>query len=150
MNKDRNDFINALISGDPVKIKELKDQEIERCKGKIIFAEENKDHTWHPILICFAREENGWKDMHKYPNMSAEDFASLIVKYDFQVMEMSHGVYINGKFPEHSDYYEPPDPTMTPEKKYREILDYLKELSTRIPEIGYYDEKQPNNAKTKS
>jgi len=141
----RMDLINAMASGDLAKIKELKEMEIQQCKGKIIFAGENKDHTWHPILFCFARKENGWKDLHKYPNMSAEDFATLIVKYDFQVMETSHGVYINGKFPD-----DIPDPTMTPERKYREILDYLKELSARIPEIGYYDEKQQNNPKTRS
>lgn len=76
--------------------------------------------------------------------MSAEDFATLIVKYDFQVMDTSHGVYINGKFPN-----DIPDPTMTPERKYREILEYLKELSARIPEIGYYDERQPNNPTTR-
>ena len=82
-----------------------------------------------------ARKENGFKDLHKYPNMSAEDFAAMIVKYDFQVMETTHGVYINAIFP-----HTVTDPTMTPERKYQEILAYLKELSTRVPEIGYCDE----------
>lgn len=142
---NRNELINALASGDPVKVKELKDQEIQRCKGGTIFSEENQDHTWNPLIPCFGRPENGWKDIKKYKNISAEEFAALIVKYDFHVMETSHGVYINTPFPD-----DIPDPTMTPERKYSEILDYLKELSTGIPEIGYHDEKQPNNPKTRS
>ncbi len=50
-------------------------------------------------------------------------------------METTHDVHINAKFPD-----DEPDLTMTDEGKYREILDYLKELSSRKPSIGYYDQ----------
>ncbi len=144
---NRKELIEALSSGKLKKIIEFRQSEEESKQGGYIgFAELNYmdaekqilGDTWNMPLLGLSEVGNKWVQSGKYSNLSHEEFASLIVKYDYQVMAM--GWYINHRFPEHSWAYEAPDPKMTPERKYQEILAYLKE----IPE---FYKKQTEEAK---
>ena len=133
--ENRKEIIEALASGNLKKIKEFIKAEEEEKQGRVISSEINfldeerkiPGNTWSiPMLGLYAVNKK-WVQSGKYLNLSHEEFASLIVKYDYQVMAM--GFYVNTKFPEHSEAYIPPDPTMTAERKYQEILKELKEIA---------------------
>ena len=132
---DRKELIEALSSGNLKKIIDIKTAEEEEKQGKFIgFAEINYldseekvcANTWSIPILGLHEVNKKCVQSGKYSNLSNEEFASLIVKYDYQVLAM--GFYVNCIFPEHSSAYVPPDPTMTPERKYQEILAYLKEI----------------------
>lgn len=124
---NRNDLITAISSGDIAKIKELKETDQEK-KGGYLFADLNEDQTWNiPLLDLYQDKNKDWKRGNKHRNLTHETFARLIVKKDYQVM--ATGYYVNTKFPEGSDAYQEPDPNMTDEMKYLEILQDLKEVA---------------------
>jgi hypothetical protein len=134
---NRKELIEALASGNLKKIKEFKKADEEDQQGRFIgyadfnFSDEEegniKGNTWNIPILGLHEVNKKWVQSGKYSNLTHEEFASLIVKYDYQVM--AEAFFVNHKFPEHSDAYEPPDPTMTPEKKYQKILRLLKEIA---------------------
>jgi len=133
---DRKELIEALSSGNLKKIIDIKQADEEGKQGKFIgFAglnyldDERKvcAYTWSIPILGLHEVNKKCVQSGKYSNLSHEEFASLIVKYDYSVFV--EGFYVNYKFPEHSWAYVPPDPTMTPERKYLEILKNLKEIA---------------------
>jgi len=150
--ENRKELIEALVSGNLKKIKEFKNADEENKQGgNIGFANLNYldteskvcANTWNLPLLGLYQKGKVWVQSGKYSNLSHEDFASLIVKYDYQVMAM--GFYVNTKFPEHSEAYIPPDPTMTAERKYQQILKELKEiayLSKKMKGISFRSGKE--------
>lgn len=133
--ENRKELIEALTSGNLKKIKEFKKAEEEEKQGRVIISEINfldeerkiPGNTWSIPMLGLHAVNKKWVQSGKYLNITHEEFASLIVRYDYQVMAM--GWYVNTKFPEHSEAYIPPDPTMTPERKYQEILKELKKIA---------------------
>jgi len=134
--ENRKELIEALASGNLNKIKTFIKAEEEKKSGKVLgFAEINfsdeegkiPENTWNIPLLGLHEINKKWVQTGKYLNLTHEEFASLIVKYDYQVMAM--GFYVNTKFPEYSWAYKPPDPTITPEIKYQQILKELKEIA---------------------
>ena len=134
--ENRKEIIEALASGNLKKIKAfIKAEEEEKSGRDIGFADINfsdekgkiPGNTWNVPLLGLHEVNKKWVQSGKYLNISHEEFASLIVKYDYQVMAM--GWFVNTKFPEHSEAYVPPNPTMTPERKYHQILKELKVIA---------------------
>lgn len=133
---NRLEIIKALNSANLKKIRELKKAEKISRKGRFIgFADLNllndqkgiKSDSWSIPLLGLQQIGGKWIQSGKFSNLSHESFASLIVENDYQVM--AEGYYLNYKFPEESEYYDPPDPTLTPEKKYMMILAEIKEIA---------------------
>jgi hypothetical protein len=133
---NRKELIEALSSGNLKKIIDIKQADEEGKQGKFIgFADLNYldaeekvcANTWSIPILGLHEVNKQWVQSCKYSNLSHEELADLIVKHDYQVIAM--GYYVNFKFPEHSWAYEPPDPTITPERKYLEILKNLKEIA---------------------
>jgi|GEM_PF-4751329 hypothetical protein len=128
--QNKKELIEAMTAGDVQRIKTLKEQNDECKKGKMLWARLNEDDTWHALIIGMQEINGHWVESDRYKRLSAEDFAALIVKYDYEVM--AEWFCVNYKFPEHSDVYEPPDPNVTPEQKYDNILKELKNATVEI------------------
>lgn len=131
MNDNRQELINALSVGDVDKVKRLKEDEDQSHQGKMLMAVLNKDEdTWHILMLGMYQRAGQWFESEKFKRVSYESFAKLICRFDYQVI--LSGYLVNHKFPEHSDAYVPPDPKMTPERKYQEILQDLKDIAAEL------------------
>lgn len=133
MNNSRNDLINAIAAGNVERIAEIQQLKEDKWKNCLMFADINENDTWDVPLLGLSEINGKWVQSGKYMGITYEAFAALIVKYNFKVMAI--GGYVNYEFPEHSEAYEPPDPTETPEHKYQRILNDLKEAAEAYREI---------------
>ena len=86
--------MGAIISGDIDIIKRMHDERIQSLTDVIIFAKCNCDGTWLVMAGCL-----GWVQK-KSKILDHRQFAELIVKYNFQVMETTHFIFINGIVPD--------------------------------------------------
>ncbi|GEM_PF-3401480 len=78
-------------------------------------AEENLDKTWKVYAHCL-----GWVG-ERARIMSRKDFARLIERYDFEVMDFTYGFIINPR-PYHGQLSKPP-------AVYAEVLAKIIEIS---------------------
>ncbi|MBC8319092.1 MAG: hypothetical protein H8E34_00050 [Bacteroidetes bacterium] len=85
--------MGAIISGDIEIIKRIHDERIQSLTDVIIFARCNCDGTWKVLAGCL-----GWVQQNA-KTLDNRQFAELIAKYNFQVLEITHKIFINGIVP---------------------------------------------------
>ncbi len=88
-NEYRERLIDAILNQDIDVINTIHEDKIKLLKDKIIFVECKCNGTWRVTAIALGWVQNNSK------TLNTRQFAEIIAKYDFQVMELTHGPLIN-------------------------------------------------------